>query len=370
MISREKSARAQRPSVVCKMSNDLPDFLGDDLEDFALSQIAEEMEDDLSLTQIATKIEEDYARDFALCHGGDRNIENQTQSEHVPIKFESFVPNNSFDETNSVVQSDFDLFQTALFDLGFNFEEMQSSKESTTDRFSTVVTDEDISNLVNEKMNANTKKNTKWAVGVFNEWRSFRAQNGDMIMDLHMMDAESMNYWLERFIMETRKKNGDEYPPKSLYYIVCGLLRHCRDMNVNDKNFLDQKDGRFAHFRRVLDAKMKDLLSKGLGTKVRRADPVSEDDEEMLWANGVFGDTNSTTLQYTVFFYNCKLFGLRGRDEHRNLDHSQFEIGVDGTGRYVRFIGRNNKPFKGGLGDLRLENKDIKHYADGECTYN
>ena len=87
MISREKSARAQRPSVVCKM----PDFLGDDLEDFALSQIAEEMEDDLSLTQIATKIEEDYARDFALCHGGDRNIENQTQSEHVPIKFESFV---------------------------------------------------------------------------------------------------------------------------------------------------------------------------------------------------------------------------------------------------------------------------------------
>lgn len=102
---------------------------------------------------------------------------------------------------------------------------MQSSKENTTDRFSTVVIDEEISNLVNEKMNANTKKNTKWAVGVFNEWRSFRAQNGDMIMDLHMMDAESMNYWLERFIMETRKKNGDEYPPKSLYYIVCGLLK-------------------------------------------------------------------------------------------------------------------------------------------------
>ncbi|CAC5403423.1 unnamed protein product [Mytilus coruscus] len=325
------------------MSEEMLDFLGDDEENFALSQISEEdvdnlalskfcgeMEDDMSLSQIAMKIEKDYA-DYALCQGGDRNIENFP----IPLQFESFVAKESFDDTNLVAESDFDLFQTAIFDLGLNFGEMQAPN----DRFTTVVTDEEISNLVNEKMNANTKKNTKWAVGVFNQWRSFRTQNGDAIIELHMMNAECMNYWLERFVMETRKQNGDEYPPKSLYYIVCGLLRHCRDMNVHDKNFLDQKDGRFAHFRRVLDAKMKDLLSKGLGTKVRRADPVSDDDEE------------------------------KGRDEHRNLDHSQFETGQDATGRFVRFIGRNNKTFKGGLGDLRLDNKDIKHYASDKHRY-
>ncbi|VDI57046.1 Hypothetical predicted protein [Mytilus galloprovincialis] len=33
--------------------------------------------------------------------------------------------------------------------------------------------------------------------------------------------------------------------------------------------------------------KLKDSLSKGLGTKVLRADPVSDDDAEKLWANGV-----------------------------------------------------------------------------------
>ncbi|XP_076083571.1 uncharacterized protein LOC143054444 [Mytilus galloprovincialis] len=280
---------------------------------------------------------------------------------HCSLKV-SFLKNLLMTQ-NLVAESDFDIFQTAIFDLGLNFEEIQAP----SDRFTTVVTDEEMSNLVNDKMNANTKKNTKWAVGVFNQWRSFRAQNRDPILELHMMNAECMNYWLERFVMETRKQNGDEYPPKSLYYIVCGLLRHCRDMNVHDKNFLDQKDGRFAHSRRVLDAKIKDSLSKGLGTKVRRADPVSDDDEEKLWANGVFGTTNSTSLQYTVFFYNCKLFGLRGRDEHRNLDHSQFETGQDATGRFIRFIGRSNKTFKGGLGDLRLDNKDIKHYARGKC---
>ncbi|CAC5365805.1 unnamed protein product [Mytilus coruscus] len=311
------------------MSEEMLDFLGDDEENFALSKISEEdvdnlalskfcgeMQDDMSLSQIAMKIEKDYA-DYALCQGGDRNIENFP----IPLQFESFVAKESFDDTNLVAESDFDLFQTAIFDLGLNFGEMQAPN----DRFTTVVTDDEISNLVNEKMNANTKKNTKWAVGVFNQWRSFGRER-DAIIELHMMNAECMNYWLERFVMERGNKNGDENPPKSLYYIVCGLLRHCRDMNVHDKNFLDQKDGRFAHFRRVLDAKMKDLLSKGLGTKVRRADPVSDDDEEKLWANGVFSTTNSSTLQYTVFFYNCKLFGLRGRDEHRNLDHSQLKL--------------------------------------------
>ncbi|CAG2246912.1 unnamed protein product [Mytilus edulis] len=120
--------------------------------------------------------------------------------------------------------------------------------------------------------------------------------------------------------METRKQNGDEYPPKSLYYIVCGLLRHCRDMNVHDKNFLDQKDGRFAHFRRVLDAKMKDSLSKGLGTKVRRADPVSDDDEEKLWANGPrcivdFYETYLKAIGSGVFYRKPLISDVQ--DKHR-----------------------------------------------------
>ncbi|CAC5377675.1 unnamed protein product [Mytilus coruscus] len=179
-----------------------------------------------------------------------------------------------------------------------------------------------------------------------------------------------MDFWLQRFIMEAKKKKGGDYPPKSLYYIVCGLLGHLRDMNVNDKNFLDEKDGRFAPFRRVLDAKMKDLLSKGFGTKTRKADLISHEDEELLWVNGVFGKSSATTLKYTVFFYNCKLFGLRGRDEHRNFDCDQFEIGIDSTGKFIRFIGRNNKTFKGGLGHMQLANKDIKHYSQGALGVN
>ena len=78
-------------------------------------------------------------------------------------------------------------------------------------------------------------------------------------------------------------------------------MRHCKDNKLFHVNFFDEKDGTFAQFRKVLDARMKYLLAKGLGTKQKKADAISEEDEEILWSSGVFGQSNSTTLQYTVF---------------------------------------------------------------------
>lgn len=95
-------------------------------------------------------------------------------------------------------------------------------------------------------------------------------------------------------------------------------------------NFLDEQDHRFAVFRKVFDARMKALSSKGLGTKVRQADPILPEKEENIWTRGVFGLNSPQALQNTVFFYNCKTFALRAFDEHRNLECSQFEIGQDG----------------------------------------
>ncbi|XP_053384594.1 uncharacterized protein LOC128550162 [Mercenaria mercenaria] len=144
---------------------------------------------------------------------------------------------------------------------------------------------------------------------------------------------------------------------------MCGLLRHLREHGVHDMNFLDKNNPAFAEFYSVLDSKMKNLLDQGLGTDTKQADPISGDDENKLWESGVFGLKDSKTLQLTVFFYACKLFGLRGRDEHRGLQCDQFEIGEDSEGRFIRFIGRGSKTYHGGLGQMSINNKDIKHYC-------
>ena len=130
-------------------------------------------------------------------------------------------------------------------------------------------------------------------------------------------------------------------------------------------NFFDQTDGRFAHLRNVLDAAMKKLTRDGLAVPQKSAQPVSETDEKQLWNNGVFWTRNAKSLQYTVFFYNCKLFAFRGGDEHRDLTTDQFTFGSDENGKFVEFKGKNSKTFSGGLKQRRLEAKQIRHYDAG-----
>jgi hypothetical protein len=151
---------------------------------------------------------------------------------------------------------------------------------------------------------------------------------------------------------------------------MCGLLRFLRDRDIYDKNFLDEHDNRFSVLQKVLDANMKELLSHGFGTKVKQADPILTEDEEKIWEAQVFGMHSAQNLQYTVFFYNCKLFGLCAFDEHRSLECEQFEIGSDNHRKYVHFIGRSNKILKGGIKQMQLQNKDIKHYCtDGKFRF-
>ena len=337
------------------------ELLNDENENLILSQIADALENN----------------SYEMKRFDDRNDD---------LLLSQAVDFLELDMTLSQAVNTYDVSKEVSFDLGFiddNLSDMklpptdhglQESKPlatrasmdfpPTTTRFASPVTDDDIVQLKLSQINKNTSKNTKWSFNLFENWRNARS---GQIPELHTMDKCMMAFWLTRFIMEVRNVKGDEYPPKTLYQIVCGLLRHLREKGVHDKNFLDNKDPCFAEFYSVLDSRMKNLLQKGHGTTVKQADPITQEEEEKLWNLGVFGVSDPQALQYTVFFYACKLFGLRGCDEHRDLKCSQFEIGQDKTGKYIQFIGRANKNYKGGMGQMSLTNKDIKHYcAEGK----
>ena len=112
-------------------------------------------------------------------------------------------------------------------------------------RFVKPVSDEELKILVENQENVNTKNNTKWVImNVFNKWCEQHME--DILQQLHEMNADVMNYWLQRFIVEGRRKDGAEYPPKSLYLIACGLLRHLRNNSVYDKNFFDENNVDFS----------------------------------------------------------------------------------------------------------------------------
>jgi hypothetical protein len=242
----------------------------------------------------------------------------------------------------SLSQCDFNLTQKPL-----TTENVLEQLESN-DRFGKFTSDNDIENLLKSTESKNTRKNTSWSVKTFKEWRSARVYaTGNPIPELeNLTKPADINKWLGKFVVEARRKDGQPYPPKSLYMLCVGLLRYFRECGIHE-NFLDEKDSKFYEFRRILSARMSELTASGVGLCPKRAEPISAETENKLWEKGLLGNGTGKALLNTMFFYNCKLFGLRGVDEHRGMEIDQIELGVDQHGHFIRFKGRSNKTYKG-----------------------
>ena len=90
---------------------------------------------------------------------------------------------------------------------------------------------------------------------------------------------------------------------------------HLRDSGcahrINGEQFLGAK--------RVLNGKAIDLREKGKGKKKRKADPLTEEEEEQMWAAKVLGDDSPRSLNFTVWYLLSQQFGTRGFQEHHQL---------------------------------------------------
>ncbi len=65
-----------------------------------------------------------------------------------------------------------------------------------------------------------------------------------------------------------------------------------------------------------LDSEMKRLQATGLGSKVNKADVISEEAEETLWQKKLLGDHSPQSLVDTVLYMNGLYFALRSGSEH------------------------------------------------------
>ncbi len=61
------------------------------------------------------------------------------------------------------------------------------------------------------------------------------------------MPVPDFAYWLGKFVLEIRKQTGTEYPPKTLYAIVCCFKQYFERNEVYDVNPLSPLDPRFGN---------------------------------------------------------------------------------------------------------------------------
>ena len=81
---------------------------------------------------------------------------------------------------------------------------------------------------------------------------------------------------------------------------MCCFKRYYEESGIHDINPLDAEDPPFGIFRQTLDAEMQHLQAEGLHTKKKQAEPITADEETMLWATGQMGCGRAQALLNSV----------------------------------------------------------------------
>ena len=174
--------------------------------------------DDITLSQIYNDTENDHEMSLRL----DDIILSQALDQYEVDAAMDDVPD---------LQSDFELADTEI--TAENVIEILGktvTKNCSESRYS-FIEDSDIQTLVSTNESKNTRKNTNWNVSTFNDWRGARMLvTGCVIPDLASVTAADINQWFTKLAIEASHKDGLPYPPKTLYLLCVGLLRHLRKM--------------------------------------------------------------------------------------------------------------------------------------------
>ena len=137
------------------------------------------------------------------------------------------------------------------------------------------------------------------------------------------MSKREMGNILTRFILEVQKKDRTLYPANSLHHIIAGLQLHLQARGCLVDFFSDKE---FTDFKLLLDAEMTRIQGSGVGTKVRKAEIITVEEEELLWEKGILGDKTPQTLLDTIIFLCGLFFALCSGKKHRQLRRNPCQI--------------------------------------------
>ena len=244
--------------------------------------------------------------------------------------------------------------------------------EVEQNRFAKPISDEQVKAVQESVIPGNIKKSTNWALNVWNEWsasrKSMASATGiplcgiDFPPNVLIAKAPELNHWMSKFVLEVRRKDGKSYPPNTLYQLCCGVMHYIRGTNETVDYF---NDSAFAGFRKTLDGEMKKLRSQGLGTDIRQAEPISAEEEELLWQCGALGGQNPQSLVDSMLYMCGLYFALRSGQEDKNLQLSQIKLFEPVGGRaYLQYTENVSKNNAGGLKERKIKAKQVIHHAN------
>lgn len=241
-------------------------------------------------------------------------------------------------------------------------------KPKATERYDFAVSEDDVERHRKGYCPKNTKINTDWAVRSFHQWREARHSSKPtdscppniLLSD----DVSELDRWLYRYLTETRKTDGSEYPPRTLYLLLTGVQRYILAEKQNKVSLFH--DGGFRGLQNLCNSLFNELHAKGIGSDAKKTQVLTSHDEAKLWEAGVLDTNTPQGLLNCVFFYNGNNFYLRGGQEHRDLKLSQLcrqVVSIEGEARVCyTYTEHGSKNRQKSLKQLRLDNKVVHQY--------
>ncbi|KAJ8313612.1 hypothetical protein KUTeg_008173 [Tegillarca granosa] len=114
------------------------------------------------------------------------------------------------------------------------------------------------------------------------------------------------------------QKDWNEYEPDSL-----SAIQNSLDKYLSKKGYVTSiiRGDEF----KASSTKRRKLKQEVKGRKPNRSEPVSSDEESVLWQKGILWSSTPEALQNAIWWRN-NFFGLRGRDEHHKLKWGDITI--------------------------------------------
>uniref|UniRef100_A0A8C4F437 ZMYM2-like/QRICH1 C-terminal domain-containing protein n=1 Tax=Dicentrarchus labrax TaxID=13489 RepID=A0A8C4F437_DICLA len=194
----------------------------------------------------------------------------------------------------------------------------------------------DLQRSERNRLSENTRLATRYAVRIFREYLSEKAQSPDF----ETLDKEALCAVLRSFYAEARSKSGQLYSKSSLISIRSSLNRYlneppyCRTLDLT-------KDPELRSANLTLAAVIRRLEEQGAGPVVQKQ-AITRSDLRKLYESSVFNTDTPFGLLNKVWFETCMYFCTRGRENQRELEEDSFGLAVDEDGRkfvYFKALG-------------------------------
>uniref|UniRef100_A0A3B4V3V5 ZMYM2-like/QRICH1 C-terminal domain-containing protein n=1 Tax=Seriola dumerili TaxID=41447 RepID=A0A3B4V3V5_SERDU len=198
----------------------------------------------------------------------------------------------------------------------------------------------DLQRSERNRLSENTRLATRYAVRIFREYLSEKAQSPDF----ETLDKEALCAVLRSFYSEARSKSGQLYSKSSLISIRSSLNRYlneppyCRTLDLT-------KDPELRSANLTLAAVIRRLEEQGAGPVVQKQ-AITRSDLRKLYESSVLNTDTPFGLLNKVWFETCMYFCTRGRENQRELEEDSFGLAVDEDGRkfvYFKALGPYHK---------------------------